>query len=151
MSYLHGILFSIQHAKSFTFTNSLSVLLDPKLEPVCTVAWICMCRNNPLGLHILKTAPDSCITKYRGLCVCGMTKQAPNISPTNEKKRKLDLVSQSSRLLLEVSHCLVWVEEGKSSHLKRVEIFLLLRALHEKCLRVEIAESKFHTTVEHFV
>lgn len=58
-----------------------------------------------------------------------MTKQAPNIYPTNEKKRKLDLISHSPKLMQEASHYLVC--EKQLITFKRSEDISVVCALHE--------------------
>lgn len=117
-----------------TLNNPVSVWLNPKLEPVCTVAWICMCRCNPPGLYILKTGRDSCITKCRGLF--GMTKQAPNIYPTNEKKRNWTSCYIFPNWCRR--RCITWFVRSNSSHLKAGKIFLL--CVH--CMRCIFPSSK---------
>lgn len=92
----------------------------------------CMRIYNLLGLHILKKAAlHSYIMKNRGLF--GMTKQAPKIYPTNEKKR-VNLMLQSLKVMQEASHRLACAEEALIAFEGSRKVCLLQCAVCETCL-----------------
>lgn len=83
--------------------------------------------------------------KYRRLF--GMTKQAPKIYPTNERKT-VNLMLQSLKVMQEASHHLACVEAALIAFEGSRKVFLLLRALYEVCLCSWSDKSEFSSTVE---
>lgn len=72
------------------FTFLFLLCLPGSQIKACVYSWMnfsCMRKCNP-SIY-LKTARDSCITKHR------MTKQAPNVCPTNEKENSGPQISVS--------------------------------------------------------